>query len=178
MNIWPTNWFLSMTSGVLLVSSMTTLNADKPLLAWTDSKNGFTMFRNLFLVADVFCSNTKNLEDDAMNFFNAINNLLTLILSSADGLAWSVFWPNTVAPCPGNVAIGLILFSYSSSLSSWVSLDLTSSTFDKPPLLRPAGANHGSATASLNAITPGNTTLGGTQTGLFLSTSRILTHGW
>ena len=49
------------------------------------------MFRNLFLVADVFCSNTKNLEDDAMNFFNAINNLLTLILSSADGLACNVF---------------------------------------------------------------------------------------
>ena len=63
-----------MTSGVLLVSSITTLNADKPLLACTDSKKGFTILRNLFLVADVFCSNTKNLEEDAINFFNLIKD--------------------------------------------------------------------------------------------------------
>ena len=78
------------------------------------------MFRNLFLVADVFSSNTKNLEDDAMNFFNLINSLLTLTRSSADGRPYKVFCPHTHTPCPGNDAIGLILASYNSSLSACV----------------------------------------------------------
>ena len=55
-----------MTSGVLLESSITTLNADKPLLDCTDSKNGFTMFKNLALVDESFCSNTKNLLEEAI----------------------------------------------------------------------------------------------------------------
>ena len=112
MNIWPTNWFLSMTSGVLLVSSMTTLKADKPLIAWTDSKKGFTILRNLVLVADVFCSNTKNLEEDAINFFNLINSLLTLTRSSADGRPCKVFCPHTHTPCPGNDAIGSVSYTH------------------------------------------------------------------
>src|SRR6056300_1575153 len=101
--------FLSITSGVLFESSITTRNAYKPFLCWIDSKYGFTIDKKRFLVAAVLFSNTKYLVEDAMYFFTAINNLLTLILSNAEGLACSVFCPNTVTPCPGNVAIGFNL---------------------------------------------------------------------
>jgi len=47
----------------------------------------------------------------------------------------------------------------------------------RPPLLRPAGAYHSYPTLSLNAITPGITTEGGTQTYLFVFASFIFTQG-
>ena len=46
-----------------------------------------------------------------------------------------------------------------------------------PPLFNPAGAYHGAATASLKLNTPGTTTDGGTNIGIFLLVSTILTHG-
>ena len=177
INIWPTNWFLSTTSGVLFVSSITTLNAVSPAFAWTCSIYGFTMFKKRLLKALLFCSNTKNLEDDAINFLKLINNLLTFILSKALGLPWSVFWPNTTTPWPGKVAIGLIRFSYKSSLSKFVSLVCASNTSVKPPRFKPAGANHSCPILSEFENTPGRTTEGGTQVGLFLTSSRILTQG-
>ena len=83
-NIAPTIWFLSTTSGPLLAESICTLKAYKPCLCCTDSKYGFTWLKKLFLVAAVFCSNTKLSAICTMNDFNAINNLLTFILSKAD----------------------------------------------------------------------------------------------
>ena len=134
------------------------------------------MFKNLFLVAVVLFSNTKYLVADAINFLAAISNLLTLILSSADGLACNVFWPHIDIPSL-NVAIGFTLPSYKSSRSAWVNLDSTSRADVNIPLLKPSGANHSYATLSLWDITPPATTDGGTHTGLLISLSIILTHG-
>ena len=50
-------------------------------------------------------------------------------------------------------------------------------TVVKLPLLRPAGANHGKATLSLNEYTPGITTDGGTNKNLFIVASNTLTQG-
>ena len=108
----PFRMFLSITSGVLFVSSITTLKAYKPCLCWIDSKYGLTVFKNLFLVSVVFCSNIKNLLVEAIYFLTVINNLLTLILSNADGLLCKVFCPNALIPCPGNCAIGFTFASY------------------------------------------------------------------
>ena len=47
------------------------------------------------------------IDELATNFLTLINNRLTLILSNAVGFFCNVFCPNTVTPCPGNVAIGL-----------------------------------------------------------------------
>jgi len=135
------------------------------------------MFKNLFLVAVVFCSNTKYLVEDAINFLSLINNLLTLILSSADGFVCKVFWPQTHTPTWGNIAIGLTLPSYNSSLSACVNLEYGSVTVVKLPLFKPAGANQGNATLSLKEYAPGTTTDGGTNKSLFTLASNILTYG-
>ena len=45
-----------------------------------------------------------------------MNNLLTLILSNAEGVVNAVLSPKRTVPCPGNVTIGLILALYKSSL--------------------------------------------------------------
>ena len=169
--------FLSITSGVLFVSSITTLNANNPCLCWTDSKYGLTIFKNLVLVCKVFCSNTKNLEALAINFLSAINNLLTLILSNAVALSCNVFWPQIQTPVAGNVAIGLILESYNTSLSAWFNLILASITFPNIPLFKPAGANHSAAILSEAAIAPGTITDGGTNTGKFRESSNTFAHG-
>ena len=112
-----------------------------------------------------------------MNFLRAIINLLTLILSNAVVLVWSVFWPHIQTPVLGNVAIGFTFPSYNWSLSVWFNLTLASSTFPNTPLFKPAGANHSAAAASDCAIAPGTTTEGGTNTGLLVVVSNILTHG-
>ena len=163
---------------MLLPSSICTLKANNPCLCCTDSKYGLTIFKNLLRVAAVFCSNNKNLEELAINFLTAINNLRTLILSNAEDLNWSVFWPQIQTPVCGNVAIGLILASYNWSLSDWFNLILASNTFPNTPLFKPAGANHSACKASLAAIAPGTTTDGGTNTGLFREVSSTLTHGY
>ena len=111
-----------------------------------------------------------------MNFLRLINNLRTLILSNAEALFWSVFWPHAQTPTPGNVAIGLILFSYKVSLSVCVKF-LSALIAVIPPLLSPAGAYHSAATVSLYDITPGITTDGGTHTFLPNWLSDICTCG-
>ena len=112
-----------------------------------------------------------------MNFLTSINNLRTLILSSAVGLAWSVFWPQIQTPVLGNVAIGFTFPSYKTSLSACDDLVLASITFPNTPLFKPAGANHSAAILSDCAIAPGTITEGGTNTGLFLDGSNTLTQG-
>ena len=101
---------------------MTTLKANNPCLCCTDSKYGLTCVKKLFLVANVFCSNTKLSETCTINDFNAINNLLTFTLSNAEACFCNVFCPNTTTPCPGKVAIGLTFASYNSSLLPAVNL--------------------------------------------------------
>ena len=61
----------------------------------------------MFLVAAVFCSNTKLSAICEMKDLSSINSLLTFTLSKADACDCNVFWPNTTTPLPGNVAIGL-----------------------------------------------------------------------
>ena len=56
-------------------------------------------------------------------------------------------------------------------------LFLTSNTDDKPPRFNPIEQTIRVPIESLNDITPGNTTDGGTHTGLFLLSSITLTHG-
>ena len=45
----------------------------------------------------------------AIAFSNTMNNLLTLILSNAEGLLNKVLSPNNNVPCPGSDTIGLTL---------------------------------------------------------------------
>ena len=101
---------------MLFEASITTLNAYKPCLCCTLSKYGLTSAKNAFLVAFVFCSNTKLSDTCTMYDFNAINNLRTFTLSKALALFCNVFCPNTTTPLPGNVAIGLTFASYKVSL--------------------------------------------------------------
>ena len=78
-----------------------------------------------------------------------------MILSKAVAAFCNVFCPNTTTPCCGNVAIGLTLPSYKVSLLADVNFLSALTTEPKPPLVIPAGANHGSEEASVNAYTPG-----------------------
>ena len=57
------------------------------------------------------------------------------------------------------------------------SLSNTSTAPIKPPLFKPAGANHSAATLSFAANTAGNNTDGGTVTNLFVLISIVLTQG-
>ena len=78
-----------------------------------------------------------------------INNLLTFTLSKALALVCNVFCPNTTIPCPGNVAIGFTFPVYKLSLLVLVNFLSAWLTAPNPPLLIPAGANHGSPALSL-----------------------------
>ena len=62
MNISPTNLLESITSGVLFVSSHTTLKSNIPLLPWTSLKNGSTSCTNWALVNASLNSNSVNYE--------------------------------------------------------------------------------------------------------------------
>ena len=63
----------------------------------------------------------------------------------------NVFCPNTTTPLPGNVAIGFTFASYKVSLLPDVNFLSALTTLPKAPLSKPAGANHGSDEASVNA---------------------------
>ena len=95
------------------------MKANKPCLCCTDSKYGLTILKNLFLVAAVLFSNTKNLVVDAINFLAAINNLLTFTLSNADAFFCNVFCPNATTPLLGKVANGLTLSQPNSIYTSF-----------------------------------------------------------
>ena len=103
----------------------------------------------------VFCSNTKLSATWEIKLFKVINNLLTFTLSKALALFCKVFWPNTTTPLPGNVAIGFTLLLYNESLFPDVNFLSALITFPNAPLIKPAGANHGSDEASVNEYTPG-----------------------
>ena len=98
----------------------------------------------------MFCSNTKLSATPEINCFSAINNLLTFTLSNALALFCNVFCPNTTTPDWGKVAKGLTLASYNVSLLLAVNFLSALTTCPKAPLVKPAGANHGSLEASVN----------------------------
>ena len=132
---------------------------------------------NLFLVAEVFCSNNNPSATFPITRFSSINNLRTFTLSRDVALDCSVFWPNITGPCPGNVAIGLTFPRYKVSLlvgdnflSAWI-------VPPTPPLLNPAGANHSAPNLSFVAYTPGITVEAGTYTNLPVSFDNTWTHG-
>ena len=91
-----------------------------------------------------------------------MNNLLTLILSKALGLARPVLSPNNTVPWPGKVATGLILFGYNSSLCVFVGLNASLTAPLTTPLLKPAGENQLSAIRSVLAAKPAMSPLSGT----------------
>ncbi len=128
-------------------------------------------------MVEVFCSNTKYLEVEAIYFLTLISNLLTLILSNADDFSCNVFCPNATIPSPGKDAIGFIFPSYNVSLSACVHLFNTETAPTIPPRFKPAGANHSAATASFAAKIPGINTDGGTAVNLLVFLSIVLTHG-
>ena len=100
-----------------------------------------------------------------------MNNLLTFILSNADGLPNTVLSPNKIVPCPGNVTTGLISDWYKRSLSAFLGLNGSLTTFFSPPLLYPAGENHASLSSSDLTARPAISPFKGTYryTSLYLS---------
>ena len=108
IKISPFTSFLSITSGVLFVSSITTLNSEIPALAKIPVNTGLTIFLNLDHRASSLCSNSKYFVEDATVFLILIHRRLTLILSRAEALTCNVFCPQATTPVSGNVAIGLI----------------------------------------------------------------------
>src|SRR5210317_2293804 len=163
MKISAINSFLSITSPVLLVSSHTTKKSVIPLLPCTSLKNGSTMFLKFALVNSSLNSNSWNLEAVEIAFSNTINNLLTLILSNADGALNPVLSPNRTVPCPGKVTTGLILFLYNSSLCVFDGLYANLTAPLITPLLKPAGENHESAIKSVLAAKPAISPFNGTN---------------
>ena len=77
-----------------------------------------------------------------------MNNLLTLILSNAEGDVNAVLSPNNTVPWPGNVTTGLTLARYKISLSAASGLKDNLIAPLTPPLLYPAGENHASLSRS------------------------------
>ena len=77
----------------------------------------------------------------------------------------------------GNVAIGLTFAVYKVFLLPLVNFLSALNTVDNPPLFKPAGANHVSDEASLNAYTPGINVEAGTQTLDPKSGSIVCNHG-
>ena len=139
MKISAMNSFLSITCPVLLVSSHTTKKSVIPRLPCTSLMKGSTMFLKLALVNSSLNSKSWNLEAVAIAFSKVMNNLLTLILSKALGLARPVLSPNNTVPWPGKVATGLILFGYNSSICVFVGLNASLTAPLTTPLLKPAG---------------------------------------
>ena len=84
---------------------------------------GLTIFKNLDRVCNEFCSKTRYLVEDAINFLTAINNLRTFIRSNALALDCNVFCPQTqMPPFVLKFAIGLIRASYNESRWVWLKL--------------------------------------------------------
>ena len=92
MKISGANSFLSITSPVLLVSSQTTKKSVIPRLPCTSLKKGSTMFLKFALVNSSLNSNNWNLEAVDIAFSKVMNNLLTLILSNAEGVLLIQFY--------------------------------------------------------------------------------------
>jgi len=73
--------------------------------------------------------------------------------------------------------IGLTLSAYNVSLDAFGKLKDVLSTVGNAPLFRPAGANQGSPTLSLNAYTPGINVDAGAHFNLPVSGSLQYNHG-
>ena len=91
-----------------------------PLLPCTSLKKGSTMFLKFALVNSSLNSKSWNLEAVAIAFSKVMNNLRTLILSKAEGLASFVLSPNKITPAPGMLAIGFTPALYKVSLCGFV----------------------------------------------------------
>ena len=111
-----TNSFLSITESVLFVSSHNTEKSMRPLLFLTSLRKGSTAALNCALVNASLNSKSCALAAVAIAFSRTMNNLLTLILSNAEGVDNAVLSPKSSVPWPGNVTIGLTLALYKSSL--------------------------------------------------------------
>ena len=106
-----------MTESVLFVSSHNTVKSVRPRLFLTSLKKGSTLFLNCALVNASLNSKSCDLVFAvAIAFSKTMNNLLTLILSNAEGVLSAVLSPKRTVPLLGNVTIGLILALYKSSL--------------------------------------------------------------
>ena len=106
MKILAINSFLSITAGVLLVSSATTLKSVIPRLPFTSRNTGSTILTNSALVNSSLNSKSTCSAALAIALSRTKNNLRTLILSNAEGLASFVLSPNSITPAPGIFAIG------------------------------------------------------------------------
>ena len=157
---------------MLLVSSQTTKKSVIPLLPWTSLRKGSTIFLKFALVNSSLNSNSWNLEAVAIAFSNTMNNLLTFILSNAEGAANPVLSPKRTVPWPGKVATGLILALYSSSLCALVGLNANLTAPLTIPLLKPAGEYQASAIKSVLAARPAMSPFNGT----YLYTSAYLSY--
>lgn len=165
------NSFLSMTAAVLFEVSHTTKKSVTPRLPCTSLKNGSIIFLNCALVNSSLNSNSWNLEAVEIAFSKTINNLLTFILSNADGVDNPVLSPNNTVPWPGKVTTGLILALYNSSLCVLAGLKASLTAPLITPLLKPAGENQESAIISVLAANPAISPFNGTylNTSLYLS---------
>ena len=76
-NIWPVNWLLSKSSGLLF---NTTLKSERPLSLLMLSNIGLTSDKNWFLTTASFCSNNNLIETAEISFLACNKSLLMLIL--------------------------------------------------------------------------------------------------
>ena len=127
--ILPVKVLESKSSGVL---ETVTLKSIKPLSLLIESKIGFTESKKSCLTLSSFCSNNNLTATAEISFLACNNNLLTLILSSADSLICKVLLPQITVPTSEKVAIGLTLPFYKVSLSSCVNFLRALIEFTKP----------------------------------------------
>ena len=87
-----------MTESVLFVSSHNTVKSVRPRLFLTSLRKGSTAALNCALVKASLNSKSCDLAAVAIAFSNTMNNLLTLILSNAEGVANAVLSPKRTVP--------------------------------------------------------------------------------
>ena len=120
------------------------------------------MFLKFALVNSSLNSKSWNLEAVAIAFSKTINNLLTFILSNAEGAERPVLSPNRTVPWPGIVTTGFILAGYNSSLCAFDGLNASLTAPLTIPLFSPAGENQLSAIKSVLAAKPAISPFNGT----------------
>ena len=110
MNSSATNSLRSITAGVLFEESQTTKKSVIPCCATMSFKYELIFERNPVRVTSSLSSNRTPLASASTLDSMLRNSLRTLILSNAEGEARAVLSPNSTAPVPGKLTIGLILF--------------------------------------------------------------------
>ena len=96
MKMLAMNSFLSMTAGVFTVSSAITRKSVIPLRPLTSLRTGSMTFTNSALVNSSLNSKSTFCAALAIALSSVRNNLLTLILSKAEGPLSAVLSPNNV----------------------------------------------------------------------------------